>query len=84
VTPIDEKMRKSRLKLIGHVQRKVINCLVRKSDLIQVKGTKKGRGRPKITLVEIVKNDMSSLRVRCTKPVGLIEVCASRPEHPRI
>ena len=26
---------------------------VRKSELIQVEGTKRGRGRPKITLVEI-------------------------------
>ena len=35
------------------------NTLVRKSEFIQVKGTKKGRGRPKITLVEVIKNDMS-------------------------
>ena len=35
------------------------NTPVRKSEFIQVKGTKKGRGRPKITLVEVIKNDMS-------------------------
>ncbi len=33
----------------------MINALVRKSELIQVKGTKKDRGRPKITLIEVVK-----------------------------
>ena len=31
---------------------------MRKSELIQVEGTKKGRGRPKITLIEVVKKDM--------------------------
>ena len=35
------------------------NTPVRKSEFIQVKGTKKGWGRPKITLVEVIKNDMS-------------------------
>ena len=32
-------------------------ALVRRSDLIQVKGMKKGR-RPKITLVEVIKRDL--------------------------
>ena len=31
---------------------------MRKSELIQVKSTKKEEGRPKITLIEVVKNDM--------------------------
>ena len=30
---------------------------MKKGDLIQVKGTKKGKGIPKITLVEVVKKD---------------------------
>ena len=34
---------------------KVINALVRKSDSIQVEGTKRDRGRPKITLVVVKK-----------------------------
>ena len=34
----------------GHVQRRVTNALVKESELIQVKGTKKSRGRPKRTL----------------------------------
>ena len=32
-----------------------------KSELIQVKGTKIGRGRPKIILIEVVKKDVSTL-----------------------
>jgi hypothetical protein len=51
-------MRESHLRWFGHVQRRAINAPVRKSELIQVEGTKKGRGRPKITLIEVVKNDM--------------------------
>ena len=38
---------------------RAIKALVRKSELIQVKGTKECGGRTKITLVEVVKKDMS-------------------------
>ena len=55
MTSIDEKMRKSRLRWFGHVQRKAINAPTRKSKLIQVKEMKKGKGKPKITFMEIVK-----------------------------
>ena len=41
VTLIDEKMKESHLRWFGHVQRRAINALVRKSELIQVEGTKK-------------------------------------------
>ena len=47
MAPIDEKMRESRLKWFGHVQKRVINAPVIKSELIQVCGTTKSRGRPK-------------------------------------
>lgn len=40
------------------MQRRVINTLARNIELIQVEWTKKSRGRPKITLGEVVKNDM--------------------------
>ena len=45
--PIDEKMSESDLRCFGHVQRPVINAPMRKIDLIQVNGTKRGKGRPK-------------------------------------
>ena len=56
---IDEKMRESRLRWFSHVQRRTINAIVRKSELIQVEGTRKGRGRPNITLIKVIKKDMS-------------------------
>ena len=40
------------------MQRKVINTPVRKNEVIQVKVTKIDKGRPKITLVKLVKKDM--------------------------
>ena len=49
-------MRES-LEMVCHAQRRAINTLVRKSELIQVNKMKKGKISPKITLVEIVKND---------------------------
>jgi hypothetical protein len=47
VTPIDEKIRENGLRWFDHVQRRAINSLMRKTELIQVEGTKKRRGRPK-------------------------------------
>ena len=64
VVPINEKIRESHLRWFGHVQRKSINVPVRKSELIQVEVTKKGRGRPKMTLIEVVKKDMSIKEVK--------------------
>ena len=40
VTLIDEKMRESCLRCFGHIQRRTINPLVRKGELIQVEGMK--------------------------------------------
>lgn len=59
VVPIDEKMRENCLKWFSHVQMRVINALMRKNEFIQVERIKKGRRRPKLTLVDIVKKDMS-------------------------
>jgi hypothetical protein len=55
VTPIDEKMKENHLRWFGHVQKRAINAPVKKSELIQVDRMKKDRGRPKITLIEVVK-----------------------------
>lgn len=45
------------------MQRKAINALLRKSDLIQVEWTKRARGRQKISLVEVVKKEMLTKEV---------------------
>ena len=52
-------MLKDRGRWFGHVHRRATNEPLRKSELIQVEGMKKGRGRSKIALVEVIKKDMS-------------------------
>ena len=66
-------MRETRLRWFGYVQRRASNVLVRKSELIIVEGTKKGRRRPKITLVEVIKNDISIKRVTESMPFDRVE-----------
>ena len=46
---------------------------MRKSELIQVKGTQRARGRPKITLVELIKNEISIEKVRKSMTLDRIE-----------
>ena len=52
-------MREYHLIWFGYVKRKVTNSPVRKSELIQDEEKENGRGRQKITLVEVVKNDIN-------------------------
>ena len=54
-----------------------INALIRKSKLNQVEGTKKGRGRPKITLLAVVKKDVSIKEVTKAMTADRIE-CKKR------
>ena len=58
VAPIEEKMRENRLRWFGHIQRRPINVPVRKSDVIHIEGNDRGRGRPKLTWIEIIKKDL--------------------------
>lgn len=58
VAPIEDKMRENRLRWFGHVQRRPLTAPVRKSDIVQIEGNARGRGRPKLTWVELVKKDM--------------------------
>jgi len=65
VAPIEEKMRESRLRWFGHVKRKSVGAPVRRWEMIDAPGSKRGRGRPKKRLDEVVREDL--------KAVGLTE-----------
>ena len=52
---------------------RVTNAPIRKSEFIQVEGKKKGRGRPKITLVEVLKKGMSIKEVTEIMALDIIE-----------
>ena len=51
VTHSGEKMRESRMRWFSHIQRIAINALMRKCELIQVEGTKKGKRKTKNNII---------------------------------
>ena len=55
IASIEEKMREIRLRWFGHIQKRPINAPVRKSDAIHIEGNARGRGRPKLIWIEIIK-----------------------------
>ncbi|XP_054801848.1 E3 ubiquitin-protein ligase AIRP2-like isoform X2 [Prosopis cineraria] len=58
VTPIEEKMVENRLRWFGHVQRRPREAPVRRVEHITLSPTKRGRGRPKRTLLIVVERDL--------------------------
>ena len=55
IASIEEKIRENQLRWFGHIQSKPINVPIRKSEAIHIEGNVRGRGRPKLTWVEIIK-----------------------------
>ena len=58
VAPISEKMREYRLRWYGHVQRRELDEPVRIVDQMVWSPYKRGRGRPKRTLHELIQRDL--------------------------
>ena len=58
VAPIEEKMRESRLRWFGHVKRRSVAAPVRRCEMIDLSSSKKGRGRPKKSLDEVIREDL--------------------------
>jgi len=51
-------MRESRLRWFGHVKRRSVAAPVRRCELIDLPGGKRGRGRPKKSLDEVIREDL--------------------------
>ena len=51
-------MRESRLRWFGHVKRRSVAAPVRSCETISPPGGKRGRGRPKKNLEEVVREDL--------------------------
>lgn len=49
--------------MVGHVQRRSADATVRKNDSLEVMGTPMGRGGPKKTWIQIVRNDLKALNL---------------------
>ena len=60
VASMSDKMRESRLRWFGHVQRRPMTTLVKWRKTIQVEGVRRTKGRPKLTWVELIKRDMAA------------------------
>jgi len=58
VVPIEDKMRESRLRWFGHVKRRSVDAPVRRCERINLPQGKRGRGRPKKSLDEVIREDL--------------------------
>ena len=59
VTPIIEKLVKSRLRWFEHVQRRLVEAPVRRVDQMEDNPIIRGRGRPKKTIQETIWKDLA-------------------------
>jgi len=58
VAPIGDKMRETRLRWFGHVKRRSVDAPVRRCERINIPDGRRGRGRPKKNLDEMIREDM--------------------------
>ena len=58
-----DKIKQTRLRCFGHVQRKLTTTPVRKNLAMKVRGPPRGRGRPKGTWMEEVKIDLKKFNL---------------------
>ncbi|PKU84030.1 ataxia telangiectasia mutated family protein [Dendrobium catenatum] len=61
VAPVKDKIRESRLRWFGHIKRRPCDDPVRRVEVLDLTYVKKGRGRPKKTWLENIRNDLSLL-----------------------
>ena len=69
MTHVEDKWRENRFSWIGHVQRTLVDALVRQSDRIVVFGDVRGWERPKLTKKTVVKRDIKLFNL--TKLIAL-------------
>jgi len=58
VAPIEDRMREMRLRWVGHVKRRSVEVPVKKCEMISIPEGKRGRGRPKKSLEEVIRDDL--------------------------
>ena len=55
---IEDKMREARLKWFGYVKRRRVEALVRRCERVNIPEGKRGRGRPKKSLKEVIRKGL--------------------------
>ena len=63
IAPIEDKLRENRLRWFRRICCRPIDAVVRRSDIILDSDNTKGRGRPKLILDVVVKNDKIELNL---------------------
>jgi len=58
VAPIEDKMRETRLRWFGHVKRRSVDAPVRSCERINTPAGRRGRGQPKKSLDEVIRDDL--------------------------
>ncbi|KAK4730683.1 hypothetical protein R3W88_023671 [Solanum pinnatisectum] len=58
-----DKMRKSRMRWFRHVKRTCMDAPVRRCERLTIEGLRRGRGRPKKYWIEVIRKDMTSLKL---------------------
>ena len=66
-------MRENRLRWFGHIQQKPLDAPVMKNDLLTIHGNARGRGRPKLTWIEIIKKDTTICNLSVSLVLNRIE-----------
>ena len=61
VAPIEDKLRENRPRWYGYVCYRPVDVVVRRSDMVIDSDDTRGKGRPKLTLDAVIKNDMIGL-----------------------
>ena len=59
VTPIEDKMREIRLRWFGHVKSRSMDAVLRICERTNIPEDKRGRGRPKKSLNEVTREDLT-------------------------
>ncbi|KAG5595319.1 hypothetical protein H5410_036551 [Solanum commersonii] len=63
VAPVVDKLREARLRWFGHVRRRCVDALVRRCEGLAIKGTRRGRSRPKRYWGEVIRQDLAQLHI---------------------
>ncbi|KAL7172389.1 hypothetical protein ACSBR2_031978 [Camellia fascicularis] len=58
VVPIEDKLKKNRLRLFSHIQWRPTETVVKRCDTVTVDGSVRRKGRPRLTWTSIVNRDM--------------------------
>ena len=61
VIPLEDKLRKTRLRWFRHVKRRNMSAPVRRCEALDLLQYRRGRGRPKASWNAVIRSDMKSL-----------------------